>query len=127
MISLNEYALILGVNAVATCIFVVVLVLILRFVFDWNLIKRVESCERAVAGGRSQSVRGEKAARLNEAAIRAAELFKAAEAGNQKPNIVDIGIKVGMEYPDVAIELPGHLSKMAKKLGIRVDDMIPQA
>lgn len=111
-LELNDLMLIFAVCAVFICIVSVMVALVLRWIFDYNIMKRLESCENRVKGVTSGVVRDNKNARLAEVAVRAGELLK---AGKKPVEIVQACI---IEYPDVAFEIPGYLTKMAKKLGI---------
>ena len=118
MIELQDWLLILTFNVVAIVLVSVIVAMLLRWFMDWRMTKRLESCENTVKSGRNQAVQSDKRARLNEVAIRAAEKFHEAKATGQKVDHMGIFKDLALEYPDVALEIPGHLTKLAKKLDI---------
>lgn len=117
---LNDLLLFACLNTVFICIVSVIVALVLRWIMDFNLMKRLESCEMSVKGFKSSGARTERSARMNEAVLRAAELYKASQGldGSAKPDLLKVVGQVAMEYPDIALQVPGELAKWAKKMGI---------
>ena len=70
------------------------------------------SAVQTVRGERGLEARAEKKARLSEVFQRAAELHYA------KTPTGEMLKTLAVEYPDVALEIPGFLMKMSKKLGL---------
>lgn len=87
-----------------------------------ELYARLESNEKSNAGVIGQTVKHEKAARLNEAMGRLTQLFleEKAKAGDGKMDYMAVAKvilpQVMGEFPDVALQIPGLALKMSKSL-----------
>jgi len=115
MLELNDLVLMMALNLVFIVIVSVIIALSLRWIMDWTLMKRLESCENTVKNAKSRGVQNETQARLNEAMLRAAELYKGA---GENPDMVKLAGQLAVEYPDIALRIPGELGKWSKKLGM---------
>ena len=118
MLELNDWMLIGVVIFVASFFFAGIFAVLFRLIFDFMLIKRLESCEKTVLSGKGVDARADKKARLNEAALRAAELWQEGTKNGAKPDVGKLVFQLGTEYPDIALELPSMLQKLAKKFGV---------
>lgn len=112
MLDFNDLVLLLGINTLEIVLVSVMVALILRWFQDRRVETRLVSLENRTKGANSALARESRDARLAEVAVRAAELHK---AGTQPMDIVKTCI---VEYPDVAMQIPGYLKKMAKQFGM---------
>lgn len=108
MISLTEWAVVVVVAGFFSALFSLIAGVIVLLFLDRKMI----STAATVRGERGLQARADKKARLAEVFQRAAEL-----KAEKKP-LGEILQTCALEFPDVALEVPGHLSKMAKKLGL---------
>ena len=108
MLELGDWAIIVVFSGFFSALFGLIGAVIVGLWYD----SKLKSAVHTVYGNNGVQARTEKKARLAEVFQRAAELYAVkTPTGEMIKTVV-------LEYPDVALEIPGHLIKMSKKLGL---------
>lgn len=115
MLEVGDWALVVVFCGFFSALFAVIGGVIVGLWYD----SKLKSAVHTVYGDRGLQARADKKARMAEVFTRAAEL-----RAEKKP-VGEILQSLAFEYPDVALEIPGYLQKMTKKLGLEgvVEDL----